>query len=90
MLLVFSQPNLDVPDEEHLYFDTGDSLSSSAPTVATTPYPIRKISATPPIGFTIIDVVRTVHGIRVSASDDDYRRAPHDQNHCRVRAVQTL
>jgi hypothetical protein len=21
---VFSQPNLDVPDEEHLYFDTGD------------------------------------------------------------------
>ena len=24
MRLVFSQPNLDVPDEEHLYFDTGD------------------------------------------------------------------
>lgn len=24
MPLVFSQPNLDVPDEEHLYFDTGD------------------------------------------------------------------
>ena len=24
MPLVFSQPNLDVPEEEHLYFDTGD------------------------------------------------------------------
>jgi len=24
MRLVFSQPNLDVPEEEHLYFDTGD------------------------------------------------------------------
>ncbi len=24
MPLVFSQPNLDVPDEEHLYFDAGD------------------------------------------------------------------
>jgi catechol 2,3-dioxygenase-like lactoylglutathione lyase family enzyme len=24
MPLIFTQPNLDVPDEEHLYFDTGD------------------------------------------------------------------
>src|SRR5918996_3533706 len=65
MPLVFEQPNLDVPEELHLYFDAGDGRLITffvRPSRATDPTPVP-------------EVVGNVHHIAYEVSRETYDRA---------------
>jgi glyoxalase family protein len=65
MPLVFEQPNLDVPEETHLYFDPGDGCLIT--------FFVRTNRATDP--EPVPEVVGNVHHIAYSVSRETYERA---------------